>query len=77
MLEFNDKATARRWLQTAARIAEETGNTSLRARVLIGESFIPTYQHAHRTALAHLEHSQALVGERRGLVSAMPAALRA
>lgn len=77
MLQFDEKATARRWLQTATRTAEETGDTNLRAWVLIGESFIPTYQQDYQAALAPLEHGQALVGESNGLVSAMTAALRA
>src|SRR6266487_1904482 len=77
MLQFDEKATAHRWLQTATRTAEETGGTNLQAWVLIGQSFIPTYQRDHRAALAPLEHGQALVGESNGVVSAMTAALRA
>jgi transcriptional regulator with XRE-family HTH domain/tetratricopeptide (TPR) repeat protein len=76
MLQFDDKASARRWLTTANRTAGETGDKELQGWVLIGESFIPTYLQDHRAALEPLEHAQALVGARHGLVSAMTAALR-
>ncbi len=77
MLEFDNKQVAHRWLGTAMRTAEETGDARLQAWVLVGESFLPTYESDHRAALAPLAHAQSLVGEHNGLVSAMTAALRA
>src|SRR6266545_5025474 len=61
MLEFDDKTIARRWLGTAMNTARETGNAILQAWVLVGQSFIPTYERNHPAALEPLEYAQSLV----------------
>ncbi len=77
MFRFDDRPSARRWLRTATTAAEASGDRALRAWVLVGQSFIPTYDGDHQAALAVLQQGEDAAGRSGGIVSAMLAALKA
>jgi len=77
MFRFDDRSSAQRWLRTATTAAEASGDRALRAWVLVGQSFIPTYDGDHQAALAVLRQGEDAAGRSGGIVSAMLAALKA
>lgn len=77
MFRFDDRPSARRWLRTGMTAADASGDRALRAWVLVGHSFIPTYDGNHQAALAVLRQGEDAAGRSGGIVSAMLAALKA
>jgi hypothetical protein len=77
MFRFDDRPSAQRWLRTATTAAEASGDRAMRAWVLVGQSFIPTYDGDHQAALAVLQQGEDAAGRGGGVVSAMQAALKA
>jgi hypothetical protein len=77
MFRFDDRPSAQRWLRTATAAATAAGDRVLRAWVLVGESFLPTYNGDHQTALAVLQQGEDAAGRNASTVSAMLAALKA